>query len=591
MHTAFPCYNHFTEALTLLHAGEITLFRHLGLLPIRLRRSLQGKLVLLILLVAIIPLLSLGYVLYTKSSQTINEQFGRYGENTVSQLQVQIDSTLAQMKYTVGDILSYLLDPNFTVLHEEIPTTYLGFKEEQQLEQYLKAHKTLDTKGIFILTKSGYYYGERIANTDLVEESPWFGEERTGYRFSIYEPKQYSGTSNIPGEKVIGLLFQIHNQVGALEDAKVLIEVKAEKLLDMFHEYERDTGAFLTISDQGRILYQTAKAYTKRDDDVVWTKQSEETDWKIEVRTPYHQFYQSSLLVRTFTFTAVSLSILLAFVLAYFSSLRFLRRIKKMKNSIRDVSLGRLDTRIVVDSEDEIGRLGRSFNHMVVQLQDLFGEVKRVERQKKEAELRALHHQINPHLLINTLASIQWKARIAGNAEVQQMILHLTKVLDGNLNYTRELVTLKEELDVIHHYMNLQEYRFGHVFSYRIDTGEIPLDRVRIPRMTLQPLVENIFFHAFEDGAGTIEIKVREQGDAIRLSVCDDGKGMEPDAARQLLADPGDAVGRKKRSIGIYNVDQRIKLHFGDKFGLDVESEPEKGTCIGIRLPKEEETG
>ncbi|MFD7525339.1 cache domain-containing sensor histidine kinase [Paenibacillus chitinolyticus] len=567
------------------------MFRHLGLLPIRLRRSLQGKLVLLILLVAIIPLLSLGYVLYTKSSQTINEQFGRYGENTVSQLQVQIDSTLAQMKYTVGDILSYLLDPNFTVLHEEIPTTYLGFKEEQQLEQYLKAHKTLDTKGIFILTKSGYYYGERIANTDLVEESPWFGEERTGYRFSIYEPKQYSGTSNVPGEKVIGLLFQIHNQVGALEDAKVLIEVKAEKLLDMFHEYERDTGAFLTISDQGRILYQTAKAYTKRDDDVVWTKQSEETDWKIEVRTPYQQFYQSSLLIRTFTFTAVSLSILLAFVLAYFSSLRFLSRIKKMKDSIRDVSLGRLDTRIVVDSEDEIGRLGRSFNHMVVQLQDLFGEVKRVERQKKEAELRALHHQINPHLLINTLASIQWKARIAGNAEVQQMILHLTKVLDGNLNYTRELVTLKEELDVIHHYMNLQEYRFGHVFSYRIDTGEISLDQVRIPRMTLQPLVENIFFHAFEDGAGTIEIKVREEGKAIRLSVCDDGKGMEPEAARQLLSDPGDAVGRKKRSIGIYNVDQRIKLHFGDKYGLDVESESGKGTCIGIKLPKEEETG
>ncbi|MVP02473.1 HAMP domain-containing protein [Paenibacillus sp. N10] len=589
MYTAFPCYNHFTEALTLLHAEEITLFRHLGLLPMRLRRSLQGKLVLLILLVAIIPLLTLGYVLYNKSSHTINEQFGRYGENTVSQLQVQIDSTLAQMKYTVEDILSYLLDPNFTVLHEEIPTTYLGFKEEQQLEQYIEAHKTLDTKGIFILTKSGYYYGERIANTNLVEESPWFGEERTGYLFSIYEPKQYSGTSNIPGEKVIGLLFRIHNQVGALEDARVLIEVKADKLLDMFQEYERDTGAFLNITDQGRVLYQTAKPYSKRDNDVVWTKQSEETDWKIEVRTPHSQFYQSSLLIRTFTFTAVSLSILLAFVLSYFSSMRFLSRIKKMKDSIRDVSLGRLHTRIAVDSEDEIGRLGRSFNHMVVQLQDLFGEVKRVERQKKEAELRALHHQINPHLLINTLASIQWKARIAGNSEVQQMILHLTKVLDGNLNYTRELVTLREELDVIHHYMNLQEYRFGHVFTYRIDPGDIPLEEVRIPRMTLQPLVENIFFHAFEDGEGMIEIKVRQQGTAIRLSVCDDGKGMDPAAAGDLLAEQGEETdGRKKRSIGIYNVDQRIKLHFGDKYGLDVESEPGKGTCIGIMLPKEE---
>ncbi|MCR8642506.1 histidine kinase [Paenibacillus sp. N1-5-1-14] len=564
--------------------------------PAVVSKSLQSKLMLLILLVVTIPLMGLGYFLFNQSSRTINEQFGKYGENSVYQLQFQIDSIVGRMKYTVDDLLSYLLDPNFTVLYEEIPKTYKGFQDEQKLEQFIKAHKTLETKGIYIITKSGYYYGDRNIMTDKLLEEPWYtdpSEKSDRYPLRIYEPQHYTKNSTIPGEKVIGLLFKIHNQTGILEDARILIEINADKLLDLFREFEMDTGAYLRITDQGRVRYETDKvgmklegttaSYVPHPDDVVWQNHSDETNWTIEVRIPHEHFYKSLNGIRTFTMMAVVISFLFAIILAYFISSSFIRRFKRMKESIHMVSIGKLDTRIQVDSDDEIGRLAQSFNSMVYQLQELIDEVKRVEQKKKEAELRAYHYQINPHLLINTLASIQWKARLQGAQDVNRMIHHLTMVLDENLNFTREIVTLEQELGVIDHFLKIQEFRYGHVFTYSIDAQEVNIAQVDIPRMTLQPLLENIFFHGFEDGQGNIELRMEKDGASVRILLIDNGKGMNEHKLRTLL-DPSDSL-KSKRRIGMFNVDQRIKLHFGAEYGLFVTSTVGVGTTITIRLP------
>ncbi|WP_442601298.1 sensor histidine kinase [Paenibacillus sp. KN14-4R] len=564
--------------------------------PTFVRKSLQFKLMLLILLVVTIPLMGLGYFLFNQSSRTINEQFGKYGENSVYQLQFQIDSIVGRMKYTVDDLLSYLLDPTFTVLSEEIPQTYKGFQDEQKLEQFIKAHKTLETKGIYIITKSGYYYGDRNIMTDKLLEEPWYvdpKEQSDRYPLRIYEPMHYTNNSTVPGEKVIGLLFNIQNQTGVLENARILIEINADKLLDLFHEFEMDTGAYLRITDQSRVRYETDKykmqstgmdtSYVPHPNDVVWQNHSDETDWTIEVRIPHQHFYKSLNGIRTFTLMAVGISFLFAIILAYFISSSFIRRFKRMKESIHLVSIGKLDTQIKVDSEDEIGRLAQSFNGMVYQLQGLIHEVKQVEQKKKEAELRAYHYQINPHLLINTLTSIQWKARLQGAQDVNRMIHHLTMVLDENLNFTREVVTLEKELGVIDHFLKIQEIRYGHVFTYSIDADEVNIEQVNIPRMTLQPLIENIFFHGFEDGQGNIQLRIEKDRGDVLILLMDNGKGMDESKLSKLL-EPSESS-KQKRRIGMFNVDQRIKLHFGTEYGLFVTSTVGVGTTITIRLP------
>ncbi|MFD0693112.1 sensor histidine kinase [Paenibacillus sp. GCM10027628] len=555
------------------------------------KQSLQTKLTLFIMLVATIPMLLFGFFSYLKSSQMINQQFGLYGNNSVAQLQFQIDSSLRQMKYTATDILAYLLDPKFTILHEEVPTTYKGFQDEQQLEQFLKAHKTIDTKGIFIITQSGYYYGESMIDVQKITEERLFENVNSypdSYWFGIYEPQHYKSGLTSPGEKVIGLLFEIKNQNSFLEGSHILIEGSADKLLALFKEFEADTHAHMKLTDrQGRIIYQTEPGFSGKPTDVVWVKSSEVTDWSIEVRIPYSEFYKSSVLIRTFTILAAAVALLVALILSFVISSRFIRRIKRLKETIQLVGIGRLETRVEVDSEDELGRLAFSFNNMLFQLETLIGEVRRAEGLKKEAELRALHFQINPHLLLNTLASIQWKARLQGAQDVNKMIYHLTKVLDGNLNFTREIVTLDKELELIDHFLNIQQYRYGNVFSYAITNKGVALERVHIPRMTLQPLVENIFFHGFEDGEGTIELTIEaDQGDAI-LTLADNGKGMKPETLARLL--DSNESGQSLKRIGMFNVDQRIQLHFGYKYGLRIQSELGAGTTITIRLPYGEE--
>lgn len=178
---------------------------------------------------------------------------------------------------------------------------------------------------------------------------------------------------------------------------------------------------------------------------------------------------------------------------------------------MQKVSFGKLDTRVPVEGRDELGSLDISFNRMVSGVQSLVQEVERSERLKKEAELKAFHYQINPHLLFNTLNSIQWKARLEGAEEIRRMLYHLTMVLEGNLDISQELVTLERELRMIGHFLKIQEIRYGAVFQYKLDCEE-DLKRFVIPRMTLQPLFENIFSTALLTGSGSLSCASGSRG-------------------------------------------------------------------------------
>jgi len=145
------------------------------------------------------------------------------------------------------------------------------------------------------------------------------------------------------------------------------------------------------------------------------------------------------------------------------------------------------------------------------------------------------------------------------------------------------LILLKKELATISHYLKVQEIRYGHMFDYNEKVSPECSDYL-IPRLSLQPLFENIFFHAFEDGQGIIELTIEDKSDLLELTLSDNGKGMSEQTALNLLNEqsPKDKV----RGIGVFNVDQRLKLHFGSEYGLTIESKPKSGTTFKIRWPK-----
>ncbi|MGG4441712.1 cache domain-containing sensor histidine kinase [Brevibacillus fortis] len=559
------------------------------------RRSIHAKLLAFMLIAAIIPLITLGSMAYWKSSMVVREQFSTSGEYIATQLQIQIDNYLSQMRYMAYDINTYVSDPTLVVMREEQPKTYTGFLEQKNFERYLGAHRNLDTKGIFIVTPSGYFFGENVINgQDLMREWWWKGlpakldEERW---IGFYTPRHYVGFQDEAElrnqEKVLGLVVPVLSGYGVLKDSRILIEMKAGKLFQLFEQLEEDMSAYVTITAKnGELIYQTAGTFVQQESDVVWNKPLESNNWMIQVRLPYEQMNRSAEVMQSFFIAALILSAVLALLLAYLFSRRITGKIKRLQETMRLVGTGELQTRAEVDTEDELGRLGVSFNQMVRRIQTLIAEVSRTEQLKKEAELRAVHYQINPHLLFNTLNSIQWKARLSGSNEIGNMLYHLIKVLEGNLDITQELVPLEKELQTVEHFLEIQKLRYGHVFQYD-QTGVEDCSRYLIPRMTLQPLLENIFFHAFEDGHGTIRISVSEKEGLVTLLLQDDGAGIVPERLAKLL-DP-DLERSSKRGLGVYNVDQKFKLHFRMEHGMKISSVRGEGTTIQITWPKREE--
>ncbi|MFF0830215.1 sensor histidine kinase [Brevibacillus sp. NPDC003359] len=559
------------------------------------RRSIHAKLLAFMLIAAIIPLITLGSMAYWKSSMVVREQFSTSGEYIATQLQIQIDNYLSQMRYMAYDINTYVSDPTLVVMREEQPKTYTGFLEQKNFERYLGAHRNLDTKGIFIVTPSGYFFGENVINgQDLMREWWWKGlpakldEERW---IGFYTPRHYVGFQDEAElrnqEKVLGLVVPVLSGYGVLKDSRILIEMKAGKLFQLFSQLEEDMSAYVTITAKnGELIYQTAGTFVQQESDVVWNKPLESNNWMIQVRLPYEQMNRSAEVMQSFFIAALILSAVLALLLAYLFSRRITGKIKRLQETMRLVGTGELQTRAEVDTEDELGRLGVSFNQMVRRIQTLIAEVSRTEQLKKEAELRAVHYQINPHLLFNTLNSIQWKARLSGSNEIGNMLYHLIKVLEGNLDITQELVPLEKELQTVKHFLEIQKLRYGHVFQYE-QTGVEDCSRYLIPRMTLQPLLENIFFHAFEDGQGTIRISVSEKEGLVKLLLQDDGAGIVPERLAKLL-DP-DLKRSSKRGLGVYNVDQKFKLHFRMEHGMKISSVRGEGTTIQITWPKREE--
>ncbi|MFB9330036.1 histidine kinase [Paenibacillus aurantiacus] len=555
-------------------------------------RSIRTKMLFCFLIVTIIPLLSLGAMSYYQSAKVINSQFGKYGENAVAQLEQQTSSYLNRMNQTTETIYAYLLDPARADLGEQAPTTYEDIMDKNDLESLLKALKNDRTIDIYIITPTGYYYGENDLDVAKLGRIPAWqamaNSRADKYWLGFYPQNHGMKDTADAGLPVLGLAVPINNPYGALRGSNILIEENAEELLHMFRLFEQDTKAHLRIRDpQSRVIYETPAAFTPQSSDIIWNQTIAVNGWNMEARLPAASFYRSSGIIRSNTILVALVSCLLAFGLAYLFSNRFTARIRRLKDAMQKVSFGKLHTRTPVEAKDELGSLDVSFNNMVGGVQTLIGEIERSERLKKEAELKAFHYQINPHLLFNTLNSIQWKAKLAGAEDIRRMLYHLTILLEGNLDISQELIPIGRELAIIEHFLKIQEIRHGSVFTYELECDE-QLKRYLIPRMTLQPLFENIFFHGFEDGEGSIQLTIREAGNHLLLTLSDNGAGIPAEKLARLLL-PNQAKPKGRGGLGVQNADQKFKLHFGLQYGLTVQSVQEEGTTILIEWPKREE--
>lgn len=265
--------------------------------------------------------------------------------------------------------------------------------------------------------------------------------------------------------------------------------------------------------------------------------------------------------------------------------------IKQLESIMRQVQKGNFDVIAPIEGTKEVQSLSSSFAIMIVKIRKLMEDIKRVEELKRQHELDALQAKINPHFLYNTLDSMIWMAETGDNQGVVKMATALASLFRISIAKGHDTITLAEELYHTKSYLEIQQIRYKDKFTFSID---IPKELENCPTIKLicQPIVENSIYHGIKmlQEEGVIDITVREVDGDVVIKIRDNGIGMTEETAKSLL-DPN--IKRESQGsgsgIGLKNVDQRIKLSYGENYGLTIESELEEGTVVTITIPRQED--
>ena len=231
----------------------------------------------------------------------------------------------------------------------------------------------------------------------------------------------------------------------------------------------------------------------------------------------------------------------------------------------------------------EVQNLSASFAHMVRKIQQLMATVRAEEVNLRKTELRALQAQINPHFLYNTLDSISWMCEQGKNQEAVVMVNALAQLFRISISKGHELIPIRSEVQHAQSYLQIQSVRYKEQFSYHFDVEEDCTEYL-CNKITLQPIIENAIYHGVNGlvDEGHIEIRVRAEGEDVLFTVEDNGVGMEPEQIEEIFRRKPDG----KSGIGIKNVNDRLKIWFGDAYGITIESVPDEGTKVTVRMPK-----
>jgi two-component system sensor histidine kinase YesM len=312
--------------------------------------------------------------------------------------------------------------------------------------------------------------------------------------------------------------------------------------------------------------------------------------WRVITTVPVFIYQQEILWLRNSIFLFAILLIVVSILCAWGLSLSISRPIRLLSSTMICFGAGDFSARAPRGGEDEIGRLSETFNQMADNINTLVQKVQYEQHLKRDAELRSLQMQINPHFLYNTLESINWMARMGKTEDVCIMVTSLGDLMRATIN-SKDYVLLKDEIASLNNYLQIQKYRYGEKFEYSIfiasDTEEL-----YVPKLIIQPLVENAIYHGIEPSIdkGKIEIKSIRKGDDLVITVIDNGVGMVPNFIQDVLDVNRDGDDKSSsRSIGIKNVIKRIKTLYGENYGLKIQSELYENTTVSIVLPARSE--
>jgi len=314
-------------------------------------------------------------------------------------------------------------------------------------------------------------------------------------------------------------------------------------------------------------------------------KHMEDTGWNLVSLMPRSTMLKSiNNTIKFIVFFGTMLVIVVCLALNSILT-QVIKPITLLKNKMDVAETSNLKVRAEVISQDEVGMLSQSYNNMMDRIENLMDQVVKEQESKRKFELEALQAQINPHFLYNTLDSIIWMAESKDN-KVVQMTEALAKLFRIALNKGNEFITLENEIEHVRNYLIIQSMRYRNKFDYEITVDEAVKKCCTI-KLIIQPIVENSIYHGikWKKTKGNIKIKACKNDSKVWIEVIDDGAGMSPEVCRTILQADVKREDITGSGVGVRNVSARIKLYFGEAYGLQFESWEGKGTKVTICIP------
>jgi two-component system, sensor histidine kinase YesM len=479
------------------------------------------------------------------------------------------------------------------VLHNKIINRLVAFAGA---EKYVYSMMLMDTSGGVMTAgnREGVSQDLQDQLKPLAAEASgsivWYPQGNRNSLLAVRQIKSYTG-STFTLDDLGTLVIRIRIDLiiaDSTSDTDQLIAVDATTGQAIYPEAPILLPEELKEETERPELYRTAK-YQEGTYFITKTKSSY-IDWIYINATPFNEMFKHITFVKKLVVIIFALILLIGLLLGYRLARSIVRPISKLTKKMKQIEKGDLDNLeeqslgvVSQTAQDEVSQLNRTFKMMIRRIRELIDENYAKQLIIRETELKALQAQINPHFLYNTLESINWLAKINKQAKISEMVEALGYLFRSSIGLKDPLITLEKEITIVRNYVIIQKTRFDERLDFRMDVPEHLHDAL-IPKLTLQPLIENAIRYALEPNIEpcTISITVSEDEQGLDIRVSDNGPGMSAEFIKDLQ------MGRVKtrgEGIGLANIAERIQIVFGPEWGTVIESEPGQGTTIHVRIP------
>ncbi len=374
---------------------------------------------------------------------------------------------------------------------------------------------------------------------------------------------------------------------------------------------EEEAGyKLMLVSGDGTVIYQAGGAvegvYSYIDRDILWQVdrdngvlytrgEVQSTDWTLIAVQDLSVLFSDTVFLRNTLLAISGVAVLIFGLLSIVFASDILKPVQRMIASMKRVQGGETGVNVKVDRNDELGYMSKTFNNMIRKNEQLVRSIYRAEITKKDAELQALQSQINPHFLYNTLESISWRARLSGVDEISEMVEDLAEIMEAGVGKSEEFIPLSVELEYIDTYLRIMKRRFEDRLKTKIAADEELLN-YKVPKLLIQPLIENAIYHGIDKASegGFIDLSAYTDKVYVYIKVINSGRPItegEMETINSHLIMPSDEYfynlrENQRSNVGIENVNRRIKLYFGEEYGLKISKDENGHTQVTAMLPR-----